>query len=427
MNCFKYTLDNKRYHTFNYYLKSTYGQKVAKVIIDGHFTCPNRDGLKGTGGCTFCSALGSGDSNLSMKNDYLSQYINNKKVMDRKWNNGLYIPYFQSFSNTYGPLSKIKEMLEPFIHLDEVAEISIATRCDCLSDEIIANRAAILATVAQNSYKERLKTVPDAIEPIYIIGSEVPIPGGSLQNNNDMQITKADDLDHTIKAFEKAFIDHGVKDAYDNVIGIVVQPGVEEKDDGCVEYDRNKAKELMAAIDKYDNLIYEGHSTDYQTKIKLKELVEDKVKILKVGPALTFAMREGLFSLAYIEKELYKNTNKQTSDLIEKLEKRMLSDDKYWHKHYFGSIDEIAFKCKYSFSDRIRYYMVDKQIQDAINILFDNLKDGIPLNLLSQFMPIQYTKVREKTLANTPNALVKDRIKNCIDEYLYATQQHLIK
>ena len=138
-------------------------------------------------------------------------------------------------------------------------------------------------------------------------------------------------------------------------------------------------------------------------------------------------MREGLFSLAYIEKELYKNTNKQTSDLIEKLEKRMLSDDKYWHKHYFGSIDEIAFKCKYSFSDRIRYYMVDKQIQDAINILFYNLKDGIPLNLLSQFMPMQYTKVREKTLANTPNALVKDRIKNCIDEYLYATQQHLIK
>lgn len=145
MNCFKYTLDNKRYHTFNYYLKSTYGQKVAKVIIDGHFTCPNRDGLKGTGGCTFCSALGSGDSNLSMKNDYLSQYINNKKVMDRKWNNGLYIPYFQSFSNTYGPLSKIKEMLEPFIHLDEVAEISIATRCDCLSDEIIAYLSSVCA------------------------------------------------------------------------------------------------------------------------------------------------------------------------------------------------------------------------------------------------------------------------------------------
>lgn len=138
MNKFKYSLDNKRYHTFNYYLKSTYGKKVAKVIIDGHFTCPNRDGFKGTGGCTFCSALGSGDSNLAIKNDYLSQYETNKKVMDRKWNNGLYIPYFQSFSNTYGPISKIEEMLKPFINLDEVAEISIATRCDCLSDDMIS-------------------------------------------------------------------------------------------------------------------------------------------------------------------------------------------------------------------------------------------------------------------------------------------------
>ena len=138
VNHFKYTLDNKRYHTFNYYLKSTYGKKVAKVIIDGHFTCPNRDGLKGRGGCTFCSALGSGDSNLSLQDDYLSQYLTNKKVMDRKWNNSLYIPYFQSFSNTYGPLPKIKKMLEPFIHLDEVAEIAIATRCDCLNEEIIS-------------------------------------------------------------------------------------------------------------------------------------------------------------------------------------------------------------------------------------------------------------------------------------------------
>lgn len=137
MNTFKYTLDNKRYHTFNYYLKSTYNTKVSKVIIDGHFTCPNRDGSKGYGGCIYCSSSGSGDSNLNIKEDVLTQYLENKKVMDRKWNNGLYIPYFQSFSNTYGPLDKIKAMVEPFLTMDEVCEISIATRCDCLSDEII--------------------------------------------------------------------------------------------------------------------------------------------------------------------------------------------------------------------------------------------------------------------------------------------------
>lgn len=137
MNNFKYSLDNKRYHTFNYHLKTKYGSKVAKVILDGHFTCPNRDGTRGHGGCTYCSALGAGDSNVDISADILNQYKLNKEVMDRKWPNGLYIPYFQSFSNTYGPLEKIKNMIEPFLKMDEVCEISIATRCDCLSDETI--------------------------------------------------------------------------------------------------------------------------------------------------------------------------------------------------------------------------------------------------------------------------------------------------
>lgn len=137
MNTFPYTLDNKRYHTFNYYLKNKYHQKVAKVIIDGHFTCPNRDGKKGYGGCIYCSALGSGDANNNIKDDILVQYLQNKKIMDEKWPNSYYIPYFQSFSNTYGPLEKIQEMLKPFLFMDEVVEIAIATRCDCLGDEII--------------------------------------------------------------------------------------------------------------------------------------------------------------------------------------------------------------------------------------------------------------------------------------------------
>lgn len=136
-NTFKYSFNEKRYHTFNYYLKNKYNCKVSKVILDAGFTCPNRDGSKSTGGCIFCSDLGSGDSNIALQNDILKQYNENKKVMDNKWPNSLYIPYFQSYSNTYGPLDKIKNMLEPFLHMDEVCEIAIATRCDCLSDETI--------------------------------------------------------------------------------------------------------------------------------------------------------------------------------------------------------------------------------------------------------------------------------------------------
>ncbi|MBR2533709.1 MAG: TIGR01212 family radical SAM protein [Erysipelotrichaceae bacterium] len=135
---FPYTFNEKRYHTFNYYLKNRYQCKVSKVILDAGFTCPNRDESKGVGGCIFCSEAGSGDSNLSLNDDLLSQYRKNKAVMDRKWPNGMYIPYFQSFSNTYGPLKRIKEMTEPFLHMEEVAEIAIATRCDCLVEETIA-------------------------------------------------------------------------------------------------------------------------------------------------------------------------------------------------------------------------------------------------------------------------------------------------
>lgn len=136
-NKFKYSFNEKRYHTFNYYLKSKYNCKVSKVILDAGFTCPNRDGSKGIGGCIFCSDLGSGDSNIDLGDSILKQYNANKAIMDNKWPNSLYIPYFQSFSNTYGPLSKIKAMLEPFLHMDEVCEIAIATRCDCLADETI--------------------------------------------------------------------------------------------------------------------------------------------------------------------------------------------------------------------------------------------------------------------------------------------------
>lgn len=137
-NKFKYSFNEKRYHTYNYYLKTKYNCKVAKVILDAGFTCPNRDGKKGYGGCIYCSNKGSGDSNIALQEDIINQYIKNKEVMDNKWPNALYIPYFQSFSNTYGPLDKIKSMIEPFLNMDEVCEIALATRCDCLEDDVIA-------------------------------------------------------------------------------------------------------------------------------------------------------------------------------------------------------------------------------------------------------------------------------------------------
>lgn len=308
------------------------------------------------------------------------------------------------------------------IHIDTSMKVADDDPDTRLSDATIARRGAQLAKVAEETFAELKKHNPDDVEPVYIVGSEVPIPGGQQGGAaaDCVEVTKPEDFKATLKTFEEAFRSNGLEHAWNNVIGIVVQPGVEEKDAGCTEYDRSKATELCAAIKEYDNIVFEGHSTDYQTKIKLRELVEDGVAILKVGPGLTFAMREALFALAYAEKELMGDNG---SHFMEVLDEAMLEEPKYWKKHYVGTDKEIALKRKFSFSDRCRYYMPEKKVSDARDVMIHNLKDGVPLNLLSQFMPRQYTKVREGLLENKPETLIIDHICDTINDYLYATHQ----
>lgn len=310
------------------------------------------------------------------------------------------------------------------IHVDTSMKVADDDPNVRLSDETIARRGVHLVKVAENAYKKLLETNPGAVEPVYIVGSEVPIPGGSQAAVDEgVQVTKVEDFTATMNTFKDTFEKEGISDVWDRVLGIVVQPGVEEKDSGCTEYDRSKAVELAKAIRTIPDLVFEGHSTDYQTKIKLREMVEDGVAILKVGPGLTFAAREGLYALSFIEDEACKANGKTPSNFREVLDEEMLKNDKHWKKHYHGTDAEIALKRKYSFSDRSRYYYSTDAVKAAIDTLLDNLKDGCPLNLLSQFMPIQYTKVREGVLKNDPKELVLDRIGNTIDEYLYATHQ----
>ncbi len=310
------------------------------------------------------------------------------------------------------------------IHVDTSMKVNDDDPNTRLSDEVIARRGVHLVKVAENAYKELLKENPDAVEPIYIVGSEVPIPGGSQAAVDEgVQVTKVEDFMATMQTFKDKFKAEGIEDVWERVLGIVVQPGVEEKDAGCTEYNREKAKELSAAIKEVPDLVFEGHSTDYQTKIKLREMVEDGVAILKVGPGLTFAAREGLYALSFIEDEVAKVKGFEPSNFREVLDQEMLKNDSHWKKHYHGTTEEIALKRKYSFSDRSRYYYATESVEKAISTMLEHLKDGCPLNLLSQFMPIQYTKVREGTLKNDPKELVLDRIGNTIDEYLYATHQ----
>lgn len=310
------------------------------------------------------------------------------------------------------------------IHVDTSMKVADDDPDTRLSDETIARRGAALVKVAEETYAELLKENPDAVEPVYIVGSEVPIPGGSQAAVDEgVQVTKVEDFKATMETFKKAFANENLSPVWERVLAIVVQPGVEEKDAGCTEYNREKAKELSAAIKEIPDLVFEGHSTDYQTKIKLREMVEDGVAILKVGPGLTFAAREALFALSFIEDEYCTVSGKTPSNFRKVLDDEMLKNDKNWKKHYHGTPEEIALKRKYSFSDRSRYYYATEAVDKAIKTMLENLKDGCPLNLLSQFMPIQYTKVREGNLKNDPKELVLDRVGNTIDEYLYATHQ----
>ena len=137
MNVFKFSNDNKRYHTFNYYLKNKYHHKVAKVSLNANFTCPNRDGTKGIGGCIFCSSSGSGDFAGNVKDSLEKQFDDVSAVLQKKWPGCKYIAYFQANSNTYGPVEKLRDCIEPFINKKDVVAISIATRPDCLEDDIL--------------------------------------------------------------------------------------------------------------------------------------------------------------------------------------------------------------------------------------------------------------------------------------------------
>ncbi|WP_273234883.1 TIGR01212 family radical SAM protein [Ileibacterium valens] len=137
-NPYPYSYDNKRYQTMSWYLKNRYGEKCAKIPLNAGFTCPNRDGKVSFGGCTFCSAKGSGDSILSFEKPLKNQYQDNLDRIHHKWPKAKGIPYFQSFSNTYAPLEKLKEIYTPFLEDPEIFCICIATRADCLEEDFVS-------------------------------------------------------------------------------------------------------------------------------------------------------------------------------------------------------------------------------------------------------------------------------------------------
>lgn len=286
-----------------------------------------------------------------------------------------------------------------------------------LTDAIVAERAARLAKIAEQTCREHFG------EPnlVYIIGTEVPVPGGAHETLTELEVTTPEAARATLEAHRHAFEKQGLSAVWPRIIGLVVQPGVEFDHTHVIDYRPEKAVALSEMVQAYDSLVFEAHSTDYQTPQALRQLVKDHFAILKVGPALTFALREALFSLAAIEEELL--PAKASSGLRQVLESVMLDRPEYWQSHYHGDGNARRLARGYSYSDRVRYYWPDSQIDDAFERLVRNLADDpIPLPLVSQYLPLQYRKVREEALKAAPRELIIDHIQDILRQYHAACQ-----
>lgn len=298
------------------------------------------------------------------------------------------------------------------IHLD--CSMSCADDPAVLSDDVVARRTAQLLRVA-----EQTAGGLDIDGPVYVIGTEVPVPGGAHETLSRLIPTPAERARRTIAAHRAAFAEAELMHVWPRVVALVVQPGVEFDHLNVIDYQHSATGELRQVLDTEDNLVFEAHSTDYQRPAQLRELVEDHWAILKVGPALTFAMREALFGLAHIEDEIVPGP--QRSNLVEVVERRMLAEPGHWQTYYEGDPAAQRTARRYSYSDRLRYYWADQEVDAARRALLANLdRTGIPLPLISQFLPNQYERIRAGALQPVAHSLVVDRIRDALRPYASA-------
>ena len=306
------------------------------------------------------------------------------------------------------------------IHLDTSMKVA-DDPAGILPTEVIARRGIRLYKACMEAWEQLRQAKPDAVRPVFVIGSEVPIPGGAQEAEDALAVTKPEAFRDTVDTYKRCFAEAGLADGWRDVIAVVVQPGVEFGDDQVFLYNRENAKALSAALKDYPEIVFEGHSTDYQTAECLKRMVEDGIAILKVGPALTYGLREALFALSCMERELVPEN--EQARFPEALEAAMLASPGNWKKHYHGDEQALRLARRYSFSDRARYYIGQPEVQAAMDRLFDNLrKYEIPMNMLHQYMPCQFDAIRAGALGTDPRDLALYGVMRFMYDYEYATE-----
>jgi len=321
------------------------------------------------------------------------------------------------------------------IHLD--ASMGCRGEPQQLPDELTAERAARLGTVAEAAASSARavagtgqagtgqgggQAAPDpggrpgpACGPWYVIGTEVPAPGGARHEITQLAVTTPEAARASFEAHRKAFEAAGIEDATGRLLALVAQPGVEFDHRNVVVYQPERARELVGALEGLPGLVFEAHSTDYQPPWSLARLVSDGFAILKVGPGLTFALREALYGLDSIAAAL--SPSWAEHGLARTMEAVMTAQPGHWLAYYPGSPDEQRVLRHFSYSDRIRYYWSLPAAEEAVGRLFAQLSQGVPAPLVSQYLPTLYPRVAAGTLAPVPKDLVVEAVRDVLRSY----------
>lgn len=297
------------------------------------------------------------------------------------------------------------------IHLD--CSMSCADDPVPLDDDTVADRAARLCRIAEDTRRDM-----DGNPLVYIIGTEVPVPGGAQEALDGITPTSADAARATYDIHRRIFAEHGLGNhVWNRVVGLVVQPGVEFDHHRVEDYRPDAAQALSAVADDFAHAVFEAHSTDYQTAHAFKALVHDHFAILKVGPALTFAYREALYAINRAAQALALDA----PDVEAEAERIMQEQPGYWQKYYHGSDSEQKILRHYSLSDRIRYYWPEKNLHAAVSQLraaFDAA--AVPLGLMHQFLPGAVDACRERGEAINSANLIRHHIQAALRPYYEA-------
>ncbi len=305
------------------------------------------------------------------------------------------------------------------LHLDATAPCA-DDRGGPLDPDMVAERTARLCRAAEAAASAMPLGAP---RPLYVIGADVPPPGGSLTDPDRVPVSQPETIAETVALTQARFRTAGLAEAWTRVLAVVAMPGVEFGDLRIAPYRPERVRALAAYHAKLPGIMtYEVHSADYQTKAAVAALIRDHFPLLKIGPCLTFAFREAVFALAHVESEwLSGRKGVPLSGIRERLEAAMAEDPVHWRPYYKGETEtDLRAMRAFSHRDRIRYYWTRPGVEAAMGRLLGNLRRPIPHAILRQYLPDLFPGTASGEWEGEPGVLIHRKIEAALAPYLDA-------